>query len=474
MAPAQALVGHAPTSALAGAVAVQLLSLEVAGSEAARAALVRHVPTRTINAPTSLLTPGFVNAHTHLDLTHVPLIPFDASAGFLSFVRHVLGHRLEDSEAIFASVAEGVRLSRAGGVVAVGDIAGVAGGVASSFAAEALAATGMLGVSYIEFFGFGAGEAAGTQAAAAALARACALRDGAKQSGMPWQNRIGLSPHAPYSASPEAFSFAAQLSTQFASRDQFVANQSLPLCTHLAENPEEREFIARGTGPFRELHERLGWWSDTTSRLIGKGQSPVAFLSPVLDRSPYLLAHVNDVTDAEIAQLASQRASVVYNPRSSAYFLNHEHFGPHRYKAMLAAGISVALGTDSVINLPSHTVDKARGALSTLDEARMLHARDGTDPIVLLKMLTSFGATALALPQDWFTFAQRGERAGSNAIKAGLVLTDLGLGEVGLREVGTAKQVSQSSSHEPAHSTAAGFWASKLLESTSMPALFTP
>jgi cytosine/adenosine deaminase-related metal-dependent hydrolase len=418
IAPAQALVRAADASRRAGAHAVELLSLTRAGSEDAQAALRAAGPlANTINAPDSVLTPGFVNAHTHLDLSRVPPIPFDASAGFMSFVRYVLASRLSTLPEIERAVAEGVRLSRAGGVVAVGDIAGVVQGAASPFATQALASTGMLGVSYIEFFGFGSVLPASVQALRAAF-------EHAQSSCRASATRVGLSPHAPYTASTEAYAAANALAKL----------HNLPQCTHLAENPEEREFVAFARGAYRELHEKLQWWEARTAKEVGQGLSPVQHfarsLAPTQEAvapPTYLLAHVNDAGDEDIELLAKHNACVVYSPRSSRYFLNHQHFGPHRFQKMLDAGITVALGTDSVINLPPDTVHPTHGSLSTLDEARLLFDLCGTNPLTLLKMLTTNGAKALGLPKEWFTLGcdGRGSVDANAIVKAGLVLTPL-------------------------------------------------
>jgi cytosine/adenosine deaminase-related metal-dependent hydrolase len=59
---------------------------------------------------------------------------------------------------------------------------------------------------------------------------------------------------------------------------------------------------------------------------------------------------------------------------------------------MLAAGLTVAVGTDSIVNLPAGT-----DRISPLDEIRFLHARDGTDPMTLLEMATVHAARALGI-----------------------------------------------------------------------------
>lgn len=75
---------------------------------------------------------------------------------------------------------------------------------------------------------------------------------------------------------------------------------------------------------------------------------------------PTLLAHVNYCDDDELQLLARGRASVVYCPRTHAYF-GHP---PHRWREMLEAGINVAVGTDSCASSPD---------LNLVEELRLLH-----------------------------------------------------------------------------------------------------
>jgi cytosine/adenosine deaminase-related metal-dependent hydrolase len=349
-----------------------------------------------INRAGCVVTPGFVNAHTHLDLTHIGPQPFDASQGFMSFVDRVIANRLVDAHDITRTVAHGAELSLRGGVVAVGDIAGVVAGGASMVPVRALEATPLWGKSFMEFFACGPRETASLERLHSAL-------EESRRSSFP-KHILGISPHAPYSVSRSAYLRA---------RDA-----GLSLCTHLAENPEERAFVARGEGVFRDFLERFGLWNDDVARDVGLGLSPIEHMREVVSHGSWLLAHVNDASDSDIALLARAGASVVYCPRSSAYFGNHNHFGPHRYKDMLKVGLNVCLGTDSVINLP----DASR--ISTFDEARLLVQRDNLDPLLALQMITTHGARALGLSEAAFSLEP-------GAIIAGFVATPVSALSVG-------------------------------------------
>jgi cytosine/adenosine deaminase-related metal-dependent hydrolase len=357
-----------------------------------------------IRRRTSVLIPGLVNAHAHLDLTHLGPVPHDPVGGFSTFVDRVRAGRLPDGEELAASVRLGTMLSLRGGVVAVGDIAGAPGGFPALTPYQTLAASGLAGVSFLEFFAVGRGEVAGLERLTGAL-DVWRLHGGTNEFRAV---RLGIQPHAPYSVMPEGYRRAIEL-----------AGRDLPLATHLAETLQEREFVAHGTGPQRALLERIGVWQEDVLRHVGQGRRPVGHVLPMLRKAPFLCAHLNDLNDREIDDLAQAGATAVYCPRASAYFGATESFGPHRYRDLLAAGVPVALGTDSIVNLPSDAEEGRR--LSTLDEMRLVYRRDGGNAVALLGMGTVHGARVLGLPDRWV-------RLGVGNSPRGLVAVEIGAG----------------------------------------------
>jgi cytosine/adenosine deaminase-related metal-dependent hydrolase len=362
-------------------------------------------PARTIKVVDAILTPALVNAHTHLDLTHIGPQPFDPAEGFTGFIRLVLSRRLTELHDINRSIAQGASLSLAGGVVAVGDIAGVVESKPSVWPLLALAGTPLHGVSFLEYFGIGESEEAGVHDSRAAI------KEAASRHPANSRIRLGLQPHAPYTASPRLY-VEASAHAHGAQRNGVYR---MLASTHLAESPEERELITKSKGAFRQFLERVGWWNRAVEKGFVGSESPISFFfcnCSILGamQVPFVLAHVNNCDDSDLRDLANSPHSIAYCPRSSSYFRNHEHFGPHRYRDMLAAGINVCLGTDSVINLPNGD------RISTLDEARFLFARDGFDARELLAMATIRGARALGLPETAFRFSRGDTLAGLLAI----------------------------------------------------------
>jgi cytosine/adenosine deaminase-related metal-dependent hydrolase len=320
-----------------------------------------------IDAGGLVVLPALVNAHCHLDLSHLGPRPA-GHADFIEWLDGIRTARAPGDEAIAASVDQGIALSLAGGSAAVGDIAGAR----STVPLRRLRAAGLRGVSFVEVI-----ELRRAPAEAAAALRD--LAGGLARERGPGHVRHGLTPHAPWTCPVEVYRAAVKT--------------GLPLATHLAESPEEVEFLRTGGGAMGRFFERLGL--PAGSRAAG-GAHPIDRLSGVLHARPWVAAHVIQAEPGHIDVLAASGTSVVYCPRAAEYF-RHDRDRPHRYRDMLARGVNVALGTDGLPCLD--TPDR----ISVLDEMRRLHRRDGADPVLLLRMATTAGAAALGLDPALFT-----------------------------------------------------------------------
>jgi len=151
-----------------------------------------------------------------------------------------------------------------------------------------------------------------------------------------WLGGVGLSPHAPYTASLPLYQQAAETGRRL----------KLPMTTHLGESPEETEMFQNGRGPLFEFLSRIG----RSMKDCGGGQgSPLRRLAEagVLDRD-WLVAHLNEIAEADWPLLEPggplSGLGVVHCPQS------HEFFGhrPFSLERLVGAGCRVCLGTDSL------------------------------------------------------------------------------------------------------------------------------
>jgi len=302
----------------------------------------------------AVLTPGLVNAHTHLDLTNsadsIQRVP-----KFTDWIFQIIGKRTPST--VGPSVREGVQQSLAGGVTTVGDIDGTGG------SAQILRDIPIRKVVFFEVLGF-SGEHA-----AMGLTRLRAYVDSPPAPDSLLTS--ALSPHAPYSTSAEIYR-------------QCVAS-GVSVCTHIAETKDELEFLSSGTGAFLDYLEAFGI---STAEWVSPQLTPTEYMETLgVLRTGSLLVHCNYLTDADVTTLAESGASVVFCPRSHHYFYHTNH----PVVQLIESGINVAIGTDSLAS---------NWSLSLLDELKFLaRTQPCIRPETLFDMVTCNGTKALGLEQ---------------------------------------------------------------------------
>jgi cytosine/adenosine deaminase-related metal-dependent hydrolase len=301
-----------------------------------------------------VLLPGLVNAHTHLEFSGLAQPLGTPGMSLPAWIRTVIADRGRGDRDAASAIATGLNESAAAGVTTIGEIA-------TSPAALYEVDQAPRSMLFQEAIGFSAGR---VDSVAAEMER-CVEAAG---------DAAGLSPHAPYTVHPQLLARLVDL----------AISKRLPIAMHLAESREELQLLHEGTGPFQELLAERSMWDGAA---IPRGSRPLDYLRQ-LARAPRSLAiHGNYFDAEEIAFTAAQRErmSVVYCPRTHAYF-QHDSYS---LEAMLAAGVRVALGTDSRASNPDLNL------LSEVQFASALFPR--VDPGVLLRMATLDAAEALGL-----------------------------------------------------------------------------
>lgn len=295
----------------------------------------RYPEAQRVDRPDCTIFPGLVNAHTHLELSEFACGARPAS--FVEWIQRLVPRGDISLQSIHQSVARSIPLGVSQcvrfGVTCVGDI------TRHCTVSRPLLMNGPLRVvSYGEVQAMAQRRGLLEERIATAIDPTFASD----------RLRVALTPHAPYSVEIEGYRRSVEV----------ARSRSLPLATHLAETPAEAPFLAAHQGPFRDLWQALGAWDQDVPVFAG-GPIRLAGAVGLLDY-PTLLAHVNYCDDDELRLLAAGKASVVYCPRTHAYF-GHP---PHRWRQMLRSGINVAVGTDSCASSPD---------LNLVDELRLLH-----------------------------------------------------------------------------------------------------
>lgn len=306
------------------------------------------------------ILPGLVNCHTHLEIPELTL-PM-ANGSFTAWVAALVERRRAMPLAGQAAAAlAGARRLLESGTTCVGEVS------TAGLSLAPLLSLGLRGVVYREILGLPPEEADTRRAAAEADLQAMesSVRDG--------PIRIGVSPHSPYSLSEELLSACGGM----------VLRARLPCCIHVAESPEEVEYLSTGEGVIpRLLYPAVGCRVPPPRR---RARSPIEYLGELgaLAWRP-LLIHAVHVDGMDIRRMAGDGVSVAHCPRSNARLSG----GVAPVPEFLRHGIPVGLGTDSLASVPT---------LDLWDEMRAA-AQDGRlAPGEVLEMATLGGARALGL-----------------------------------------------------------------------------
>lgn len=362
------------------------------GELVVEAGRVLHIGKSTGRADIDLgnvaLLPGFVNAHAHIEYTALRGLLEDIA--FFPWVRRLTAlkaHLTFDDWVSSATLGAAEML--AAGVTCIGDCADAGATV------NALIASGMRGIVFREVFGIEADP--DDQTIVRNLDRKLAdmqahiLRAGAEE-----RVGVGISPHAPYTVRASLFEPLAALANRRNVRQQI----------HMAESVAERELFAQGTGEFAEMFTRRGI---TFER---RGETAVSHIgaSGGLD-APMVAVHGVWATESDIALLKEKNAAVAHCPRSNGKLA--AGFAP--LKAFLNAGLSVGIGTDSMVS--GNSADIFEELRFALYNAR---AREN-DPLALtarqaLEMATLGGAKVLGADDELGTL-QVGKRADFTVVR---------------------------------------------------------
>jgi cytosine/adenosine deaminase-related metal-dependent hydrolase len=309
-----------------------------------------------------ILVPGFVNAHCHLELSHMKgMIP--QGSGLIPFLQHVTKERHDFSDEQkkvdrHEAYAELLR----NGVVAVGDICNTSDTVE-------LRKLGQLHMhTFVECLGFTEAFAAGR------LAYSQEVLSTFKEHKVDTVLlRETVVPHAPYSVSPTLFKLISD------------AEPGSLLSIHNQESAAENEYYQNKTGGVCDLLHGLGINSDFFEP---SGKSSLQTYLPWLDEGhPLILVH-NTFSAPDDVELAYARAQAVYwclCPNANQYIEGRLPDVP----TLSQRTDRICIGTDS---LASNT------QLSVLAELQVLHAafpEIGWES--LLRWGTSNGAAALQM-----------------------------------------------------------------------------
>lgn len=326
-----------------------------------------------------VLIPGFVNAHCHLELSHLRNV-FPEKTGLPGFLKNVVELRnLEESRVIEAAQKADFEMFK-NGVVAVGDVSN------TSTTFQLKSESRIAFHTFIEAIGFS------PQRVEKAFAWAQYCFEEAHSLGL----RASVVPHAPYSISKELFNKIFE----------FAVNQQSILSMHNQECSEEDDLYRAGDGEIvRHLTENL---SLDLSFFQPTGKTALESVIDWLPKENKLLLVHNIRTRQKDIDLVAQTRSLnktwfVLCPGSNLYIEDRlpdvELFRQNK--------LQICIGTDSL---------SSNHQLSMLEEIKIIQSHFPAIPLSeILTWATRNGSEALEM-NDWAGTIERGKKPGINLI----------------------------------------------------------
>jgi aminodeoxyfutalosine deaminase len=311
-----------------------------------------------------VLLPGLINAHCHLDYTGMAGM-WPRPKKFTDWIPQMLAAKAEWSYSDYArSWLKGAKMLLESGTTTVADIE-----AAPELLPEVWDSTPLRVFSFLELTGVRS-KRDPNDILGEAIQKINSLS--------PARCPPAISPHAPYSTSPELLRLCAQT----------MREKNLRMAVHVAESEQEFEMFAHARGEMFDWLKRNG--RDMSD--CGRG-TPLQHLERTGLAGENLLAiHANYLDDADIELLTERGISIVHCPRSHDYF-RHRKFPLEK---LLRADVSVCLGTDSLATVAKS--EKQELELNMFHEMQ-LFARTYPEvpPEMILEMATANGARALGL-----------------------------------------------------------------------------
>ncbi len=313
--------------------------------------------TLTIDLGNSAIVPGFINTHTHLELTHLHKC-INYNGNFTNWISQLVNMKKNWSEKEYRlSIADGIKKNLEAGTTTVVDI------TRNGLSFDELIKSKIRKTLFFEVIDFNPDTASNT-----IENFKCQITDIDTNDLL----SLGIFPHAPYTVSEELYKCCVKISKEL----------GINIATHISESKDEVELLTKGTGYFVTLLKNF----DMLRNWKHPGLRPIDYLKNIgFLKKGCILIHCNFLSDNDIDLIEKSESNVVFCPRSHKYF----QYEDHPFLKLKDRRINIALGTDSLASNDS---------LSILDEMKFLRNHyKGVKPQEIFHMGTIAGSIALGM-----------------------------------------------------------------------------
>jgi cytosine/adenosine deaminase-related metal-dependent hydrolase len=343
---------------------------------------VDKIDTSNIEFHKGALTPGFINAHCHLELSHMKgLIP--TGTGLTEFIKRVVSQREFASEVIYDAIKQADKEMWEEGIVAVGDISNML------HTLDTKSTSRILYYTFVECFDL-------FQPSMTDQHMKGYISNYRSFSSLP-QGRTNLTPHAPYSVSPNMF--------------REIRNNNpvdITVSLHNQETLSENLFFIDNTGDLPEFYKFVNLPLNDFAPI---GKRSINYALPQLNPEHKTLLVHNTVSDREDIRFAHDWSENVYwctCPNANLYIENKLP----DYSIFTNENARMCLGTDSL---------SSNWQLSILEEMKtILKYQSETKLVDLISWATYNGAQALGFEHTMGSI-EVGKRPGINLMDLDVV-----------------------------------------------------
>lgn len=308
----------------------------------------------------SVITPGLVNAHTHLEYIFRPKTKED-----FNFIDWIIGliklsRKFSEEDYYWASIYSTKELLKKG-VSTIGNI------VKNPSSARAAIDSRMRGINFLEIIGWQNTEVLKNKLINSLEDLTCLSKN--------TRFKAGLSPHSIYTTSKEVLKWAFFL----------AGEKDIPLSIHLAESPFEKELTQNNRG---EIIDRFWKFIDfPIDKWKNPNDTPFGYLyKNGLVKEKSSLVHCVHLEEEEIKTIKEKKLNPVLCPSSNIFL----KVGLPPVNEFVKKSVEFSLGTDSLSSNPE---------LDLVKEYRVFEENfpGQITPELFLKSITLNGAKGLGL-----------------------------------------------------------------------------
>ncbi len=280
----------------------------------------------------SIVAPGFVNAHTHLEQSHGTVIPKQPDEPMGAWLLNVVQHAQQQTDTSYRTITQqGIQECLSTGTTAVNDIS------RDGLSLPLIAASGLKGMVSIEFFHPDATlNHERLEQILQTYTQLCETTSSANIN-------VGLAPHSVFNVSPEALTWIIQNSP----------DKHQPLIhIHVGESDDEDAFICGDVSEIHTLHQTL------LGRTFPQSKQTCSVVE-LLDThqllsSNLITVHGRTCSQNDLKLLAKNDASLVLCPRSNITLHGDT---VESEKLTNVSALNIALGTDGHLSATERSVN---------------------------------------------------------------------------------------------------------------------